>query len=63
MSKEIKEELQDYLNQKNINQLFVAIVEAILVDKPGKKFLAFFVIVLCSYACSCSYHQIMLLDS
>ena len=34
MSNEIQEELHDYLNQKNINQLFVSIVEEILVAKP-----------------------------
>ena len=43
MSKEIKEELQDYLNQKNINQLFVSIVEAILADKPGSGYKFYFI--------------------
>ena len=34
MSLEIKNELQNYLESKNINALFVDIVEKILVDKP-----------------------------
>jgi hypothetical protein len=34
MSSEIKNELQNYLESKNINALFVSIVEQILVDKP-----------------------------
>ena len=34
MSSEIKNELQNYLESKNINALFVDIVEKILVDKP-----------------------------
>jgi len=34
MSAEIQEELRDYLKQKNLNAIFVSIVEAILIDKP-----------------------------
>lgn len=34
MSAEIQNELRDYLKQKNLNAIFVSIVEAILIDKP-----------------------------
>mmetsp|Transcript_36931 Transcript_36931/g.79753 ORF Transcript_36931/g.79753 Transcript_36931/m.79753 type:complete len:408 (-) Transcript_36931:238-1461(-) len=32
---EIQTELHEYLKEKNLNELFVSIVEAILIDKPG----------------------------
>ena len=41
MSSEIKNELQNYLESKNINALFVSIVEQILVDKPDSAFFSF----------------------
>lgn len=33
---DVEAELQQYLNSNNINSLFIAIVESLLVDKPTK---------------------------
>jgi len=34
MSSNVQAELQQYLKDKNLNTLFVSIVEALLIDKP-----------------------------
>ncbi len=31
---DVQAELQDYLNSKNINTLFIQIVESLLIEKP-----------------------------
>jgi cAMP-dependent protein kinase regulator len=31
---DVQAELQDYLNKKNVNQLFIQIVENLLIEKP-----------------------------
>ena len=53
MSKEIKEELNDYLVTNNINALFVDIVEAILVDKPVSRLLLPLSIAIVHLMCLC----------
>ena len=32
---DVQAELQQYLNSKNINSLFIAIVESLLIEKPA----------------------------
>ena len=34
LKQDVKEELQNYLKEKDINALFVSIVESLLIDKP-----------------------------
>jgi cAMP-dependent protein kinase regulator len=35
VAEQVQAELQDYLNVKGVNALFVAIVEGLLIEKPA----------------------------